>query len=792
MSMGKPGAKGARVDAGKAAQLEEQIRKEFKILGNYLKQQEEAGLIHPRPPTPPRPRETGPIGTPELIATMASNPNEAMNLNLSRNLWVSANPGYTFRDAAQLTSVMKTDYVWDEEEIDFMKAQGDLDKRFNRKRDDISQTAGRRSTSYIRLKQQQPGLFAMGAAVSREKLPPAEQVTEGPYDLRPVRAPILTGLPLRLFIWFAETSFFGPILDKLMRDSGLPQVLSDIDMPEHPTFYPLLSTRDLKAGPHEQDIQDKTPSQRTDAASTAIPGFRVIRSGLDDTFHTRRWSTADYHQAYSSGEVTPAQVAANIIKRIRESEAADPPMRFMIAHDPVDLLRQAEQSTARYKAGKPLSILDGVPYCVKDAVDALPYPTTEGTTWAADLRRVTADAHMVAALRSTGAVLIGKANLHEIGMGTTGMNIRHGTARNPHNPRKFTGGSSAGSAAAVAAGLCPFAVGTDGGGSIRLPAAFCGCVGLKPTYGRDPNMGSPEAWSTVAVLGPIAATVEDAMIMYAATANIGQEAAQFPPAPATIPRALFDPAQWGGPQQPLKGKRIGVYRPWFEDADEEVVRLCKHALLQLESSGAEVVPICVPELELLRVAHIAAISSDAIQEHQVALRTPKYRRQINNDVRLSMRIAERFTASHYLQAQQVRTRIMVHLKRIFTEVDLIATPTTPISAPLFRAAAHSCGENDLERTVKIMRYTLAANFCGNPAISVPVGHSSGDGGMPVGLQLMGRPWAESELLFAGSVLEAALAKQQRMPQISYDVLYDRPFFPASFQAPGSKGHSDFR
>nr|ARQ20723.1 lipid body protein [Lobosphaera incisa] len=619
----------------------------------------------------------------------------------------------------------------------------------------------------------------MRAAASRHKLPPAEQVTEGPYELKPVRAPILTGWPLRVFIWMAETPLFAPIRSKLMRDSGMPQVLSDIDIPEHPTFYPYLPTTSFKVADSEQNIQDLNPSERADAASHAVPGFRVLRSGLDEPFHSRRWSIADFHQAYMSGDVTPDAVAADIIERIRESEAMKPPMRFLIAHNPQDLMRQAAESTSRYKAGKPLSVLDGVPYAVKDGVDALPYKTTNGTTWAAGLRTVSQDAPMVAALRATGAMLIGKANLHEIGLGTTGMNIRWGTARNPHDPAKFTGGSSSGSAAIVAAGLCPFAIGSDGGGSIRIPSSFCGCVGLKPTWGRDAAMGSPESWMTVAVLGPLAAHVEDAAIVYAATANMGQAQAQFPPAPAAIHKALFNPAQLGAASLPLRGRRIGVYWRWFEDADAEVVRLCKAALQHLEAAGAEVVSICFPELELLRVAHVATITCELAQHNGTGLHDPHLRCQFNSDVRLGLAIAKGFSGTDYLQAQQVRTRITVHLRRLFSEVDFIATPTIPITAPTFRHAAQSNGENDLERTVKIMRFMLAANFCGHPAISVPIGHSAADGNMPVGLQLMGRPWAESELLFAGSVLEAAVVKDQRLPRVSYDVLYHKPALTAA-------------
>jgi Asp-tRNA(Asn)/Glu-tRNA(Gln) amidotransferase A subunit family amidase len=184
---------------------------------------------------------------------------------------------------------------------------------------------------------------------------------------------------------------------------------------------------------------------------------------------------------------------------IAASDAANPPLRAYIAVNREDVLQQAAAATKRFSTGAPLSILDGIPVAVKDELDMVPYPTTAGTAFLGR-HPASSDATVVARLRAAGALLIGKANMHEIGMGVTGLNPIYGTPRNPYATHCHTGGSSSGSAAAVAAGLCPLALAADGGGSIRIPAALCGVVGLKPTYGRVSEHGAlppcAGAWAT--------------------------------------------------------------------------------------------------------------------------------------------------------------------------------------------------------------------------------------------------------------------------------------------------------
>jgi Asp-tRNA(Asn)/Glu-tRNA(Gln) amidotransferase A subunit family amidase len=290
-------------------------------------------------------------------------------------------------------------------------------------------------------------------------------------------------------------------------------------------------------------------------------------------------TTRDYADAYRAGAATPEQVAERVLAAIEDSNARTPPLRAIIACQRDDVMAQARASAQRFRAGAPLSIFDGVPVAVKDELDMVPYGTTVGTRF---LGKTPAreDSTVVARMRAAGALLIGKANMHEIGISVTGLNPHHGVARNPYNPAHFTGGSSSGPASAVAAGLCPVAIGADGGGSIRIPSSFCGLVGLKATYGRVSEFGAaPLCWS-VAHIGPLAATAHDAALMYAiiAGADPKDSNSQHQP-PVTLD---------GFDQSDLRGLTLGVYTPWFKHASPAMVAGCEKLVKQLEQMGARV------------------------------------------------------------------------------------------------------------------------------------------------------------------------------------------------------------
>jgi Asp-tRNA(Asn)/Glu-tRNA(Gln) amidotransferase A subunit family amidase len=559
---------------------------------------------------------------------------------------------------------------------------------------------------------------------------------ESEYDLQSVKLPYLAGLGLRLFVALLESPLRGLVLPGLFRNAGITR-LREQQIDEPPTLYPLHLTGALasEAGCVEQD-------ELPGPLARPGPGFRFA------TVH-------DYARAYREGKTTPDEVAHRVLEAIEASNSADPPLRAVTAVEREDVLNQARAATERVRNGRALSVFDGVPVAVKDELDMVPYPTTVGTAFLGKFPAAE-DATVVARLRAGGALLIGKANMHEIGIGVTGLNPHHGTTRNPYNPDHYTGGSASGPGAAVAAGLCPVAIGADGGGSIRVPSSFCGVVGLKSTFGRVSEFGAaPLCWS-VAHLGPLAATATDAALAFGAIAG---------PDPKD-PLSLHQPAPTleGWDRLDLSDLTLGVYWPWFRHASADVVEGCEALLQQFEVQGARVREVVIPELENGRVAHVITIAAEMSQAlgHTYA----DHHREHGLDVRTNLALARQFTARDYIQAQRVRTRMMAHFDGVLEQVDAIVTPTTGLPAPAIPSAALPDGDSDLTTLTEIMRFATPANLTGLPAISFPAGYN--DAGLPLGMQAIGRAWQEHTLLRLALAAEQAV--QRQAPLVHYGIL----------------------
>jgi Asp-tRNA(Asn)/Glu-tRNA(Gln) amidotransferase A subunit family amidase len=446
-------------------------------------------------------------------------------------------------------------------------------------------------------------------------------------------------------------------------------------------------------------------------------------------------------------------VAEYVLAAIEASEQGSAPLRAFIAINREDVMRQAGESAARIQAGEPLSLLDGVPVAVKDEIDMLPYPTTVGTLI---LGRAPAarDASIVARLRAAGALLIGKTNMHEIGIAPNGQNAHYGVVRNPFNDGCDSGGSSSGSAAAVAAGLVPVAIGADGGGSIRVPAALCGVVGLKSTFGRVSEAGAaPLCWS-VAHLGPLAACVEDAALVYSLIAG---------PDPNDSNTLIQPPVTLADGLQPnLQGLRLGIDRAWFEHASPGVVHVCRDMVKHLRAAGAEICEIVIPNLNDMRVAHAVTILSEMAQAMAPHRRD---RKKHGDSVRLNLLIGEAVTAQDYLQAQQIRARALHTFEAIFKKVDIILSPATALTAQPIPAGGIPDGWSDLGTDTEMMRYVFPGNLVGLPAISFPAGYD--EHGMPVGMQAMGSHWQEHLLFRVAYAAEQVV--ERRCPARYYPV-----------------------
>jgi Asp-tRNA(Asn)/Glu-tRNA(Gln) amidotransferase A subunit family amidase len=555
------------------------------------------------------------------------------------------------------------------------------------------------------------------------------------YDLKSVKLPYLAGGALKLFASLVEGGLKGALIPTLFKSAGVTWLRKQ-HFDEAPTYAPIHHTGHLQkesASVPEAEFPN-SPSQGKGFAFTSIH---------------------EYANAYRAGTLTPEDVANQVLKAIEQSDASSQPLRSFIAVNREDVLRQAKESTQRFKNGKPLSLFDGVPVAVKDEMDMTPYPTTVGTAF---LGKTPAkeDATVVARLRSAGAMLIGKTNMHEIGINVTGLNPHHGTTRNPYNPNHFTGGSSSGSATAVAAGFVPVAIGADGGGSIRIPAGFCGLVGLKATYGRVSEYGAfPLDW-TVAHIGPIAGSVTDAALTYALIAGPD------PKDDISLHQPL--PSIKGWDDANLKGLRIGIYREWFNHADKEVVAACEAMVKQFEAMGCEVKEIVIPNLEANRIAHTVTIVSEMVQG--MSQTYDEHHTEHGLDVRINLALGRQFSADDYVKAQRIRTRMIAHFNKAFKDVDVILTPTTAIAAPEIKKGALPDGESDLSVTVEIMRFATAANLTGLPAITFPIGYTQK--GLPIGMQAMGRAWDEVTLLRLAYAAEKVV--EHKAPQVHFKVL----------------------
>jgi aspartyl-tRNA(Asn)/glutamyl-tRNA(Gln) amidotransferase subunit A len=451
------------------------------------------------------------------------------------------------------------------------------------------------------------------------------------------------------------------------------------------------------------------------------------------------------------GHLSPVEVTEAYLERI---ERLDPRLNTYIRVT-ADLARAAaRQAEDEIRRGDWRGPLHGVPLGIKDLYDLAGVPCTLGSKILLD-NIPTADATVVARLKQAGAVILGKHNLHEFAFGITSENPHFGVVRNPWDTERVPGGSSGGTAAAIAAGLCVAGLGSDTGASIRAPASFCGIVGFKPTYARVSRAGVlPLAWSLDHV-GPMTRSVADTAVMMQAIAGPDPR----DPTCSTEPVPDFTAELQAG----VKGLRIGVPRQHFFDlAEPEVVRLVRAAIDCLASLGAAVQEVSLPHAEHAQAAGNIIMSSEAAVWHEQWLRERPG--DYGADVRLRIRGGLLVRASEYLRSQQMRTLVQQDFLEAFQRVDVVVGPTVPLVAPLIGRTVERGGPFDVAPRAIANRATVPCNLTGMPALSVPCGFSEPDG-LPVGLQIMGPAFAESLVLRVGAAYEAANDWRTRRPPL---------------------------
>ncbi|MDE3193614.1 MAG: amidase [Chloroflexota bacterium] len=445
-----------------------------------------------------------------------------------------------------------------------------------------------------------------------------------------------------------------------------------------------------------------------------------------------------------SRRVSAEELVRACLARIERLEPALHAFITVTADEVISAARESDRAVAA-GAARPL---EGIPVAVKDLFDTRGMRTTAGSAILRD-RVPGEDAVVVAKLRSAGAVIVGKTNLHEWAFGVTNQNPHFGGARNPWDATRIPGGSSGGSAIALAVGECAGALGSDTGGSIRIPASLCGVVGLKPTYGRVSVRGAiPLSW-TLDHAGPMARTVRDVALLYRAIA--GYDARD----PASADVDVEDPL--GTIDDGARGLRLGLPREGFFDAaDEAVARLARAGVAALEREGAPVVEVVFPPLRDVLAAQRTIISVDAAAYHADHLARDTSR--IGEDVLARLRSGEATSARDYALARRRRDEIRRAVISLFAQCDVLVTPTTAIAAPPADAP------DAVATAARLTAMTSPFNLTGLPAVSVPCGLTSE--GLPVGLQLVAAPWREATLLRAARAYEVVSGWDARRPAMA--------------------------
>ncbi len=467
--------------------------------------------------------------------------------------------------------------------------------------------------------------------------------------------------------------------------------------------------------------------------------------------HLTRLSLSEAASLVARREISAVELTR---AHLRQIERLEPQLNSFITVTGEAALRGAEEAERALLRGEQPQPLHGLPIALKDLFETAGVRTTAGSSHLLHSTPAT-DAPVVQRLRAAGAIFLGKLNMHEWAMSVTNINPHVGDCHNPWALDHIPGGSSGGAGAALAAELCMGALGSDTGGSVRIPAALCGVVGLKPTFGRISKRGALPLSPSLDHVGPMARRVRDVALLLSVLA--GYDAAD--PYSADVPTEpylrLLD--------EPLPPLRIALALDEFvqpgKAADPEVVQAVRAAARVFEQLGARVEELAIPGIGATWRLNSRMLRSDALLVHQERLRSEP--QGFGADVLATLRAAERYPAVDYAQARAEQVSWRRYFESFFAEWDLLLTPATPTPAyPIATAEAPP------DARPSLISYTAPFNFVGLPALSVPCGFSAD--GLPIGLQLVGARWAEARLLQAGHAYEQATPWHTHRPPLLTD------------------------
>lgn len=450
-----------------------------------------------------------------------------------------------------------------------------------------------------------------------------------------------------------------------------------------------------------------------------------------------------------SKQVSPIEVAEQVLANV---DLYDGEINAYIAVQKEQALESAAQAEQEIQSGNYRGALHGIPMALKDIL----YFKGEVATMGSSIHKefvADVDATVVSKLKMAGVTFTGKLNMHEYAWGATTTNPHFGACKNPWDLSKIPGGSSGGSGAAVAAHMSIASLGTDTGGSIRIPASSCGIIGLKPTHGRISKYGCfPLAWS-LDHIGPMTKTVYDAALLLEVLSGYDPKDPTSVDRPGENFSGLLD-------SEP-KNMVIGIEEEYFfRNVDKRVEEQVRHVLKQLEASGAVIKPVSIPALKQAEFAELVTITTEASAIHHAnLLKTPD---KFGEDVRFLLEVGELMSGVDYVQSQQIRRQLDMEFSAAFEQVDVLITPTLPFLSPPVGAQTVDINGQELSFLDEVIRFTGPGNLTGLPALSIPCGVSDG---LPIGLQIMGPAFEEGKVLQVAAQIERMELMKGHVPPL---------------------------
>ena len=457
----------------------------------------------------------------------------------------------------------------------------------------------------------------------------------------------------------------------------------------------------------------------------------------------------------SKQRLSPVKLTEAVLRRVEE---LNPKLNAYLTVVAQAAMAEARRAESEIRRGRHRGPLHGIPIAIKDNIWTGGVRTTAGSKILREFVP-SEDATAVRRLKRAGAIVIGKTNLHEFAYGVTTVNPHYGATRNPWNQERIAGGSSGGSAAALASGICAGSVGTDTGGSVRIPAALCGVVGLKATFGRVSCHGSVPLAPSFDHVGPMARTVGDVAILLRAIAGHDSRDATT----VAIPVPDFA-AGLKGAGRKKTALRIGWPRDYFfERVEGEILEAVKAAARQFEKLGATIEEVPLPHVaeSVDPSTHIALAEARAV--HENAGYFPAHAAEYSEETRKRLEMGADVRAVDYLKALEFRKVVRGDFEKAFERVDAILTPTTPIAAPGMDDAMISVGGEQEHVRMALLRMNRPSNFTGLPAISILCGFTHSR--LPIGLQLIGRAFEEAPLLQIAHLYEQATEWHTMRPKL---------------------------